>query len=521
MADNSTDVTLGSRSAQVWKFAPDGSRLETTPEDAAQAAIGSMPANAEAKRNPIGQAFDFVRDVANKGVSLAGQYDPLQAGQAALSKASGGAVPMPDMTHGGRVTEEQNQAAGDTVAKNIVPQTPAVAATMAALGPLSKLGLLKGAIASSAAGAGANAVAGEDAGQGAIEGAAGHVLPRAVAPALNWVSGIAGRVGGKMGMMTAEGQQHAGKILHAINEDVPELAAAAAGKGRSPSEQLLRIQDAAVGPKALGTMMDVSEKPIEKALPNAQFVIPKAPSASAPAAAAASPLTPAQQLYNGANPTVQAAIRKANPGIDFSQASAQGAAPETVGIGTALRELKNLKAEAREVYSPDNPLASVETTKRAKQLEDDIYGVVNAHDPDMAAAWKMAMDKYGKGLDYLGLANKTIQGQSAAHSPVDIAGSVNHILQNARDFSQSRMPGLWNHLPNQGAEMGTQSIVNDPMGYARVFVPGPAHFKANLPSPVTITRPGPPTVQNDLLRAASVPTLLNLSQQGTDALRGR
>lgn len=511
-----TEVSLGGRSAQVWKFNADGSPVKVTPEDAAASAIGSLPAHAESARGGItgalGGAFDAVRDVATTGVAKAAQWSPVDVAQMGLSKVTGGHVPMPlTMTEKhGRGTAEDAENTARSVARYIVPQTPAAVTAMAAFGPLSKLGYFAATGLSGALGAGANLATGKDGATGALEGGLGQALPRAVAPALKWITGLPRRFITKAGEESV-GMQHADRILKGASTDVPELAAAV--KGASPAERLLSTQDYKVGHKALGAMMDTAEGPIVTALPNVQFVIPPAPGAKPPAAAA---LTPAQMLFQGASPAAQARIQAANPGLNLVPGPA--ASPPTVGIRTAMKELKTLKAEARAVYSKDNPLASVEMDKRAAQLEDDIYNVVAAQHPQLAEGWKRAMDKFAKGLDYIHLSKATIQGASAKGTPVDIMQSVDHVLQNYRDFAPSRMPGLHANLfPGQA---GTQPVVSDPGMYARAFLPGAAHIKANIPSPRFLDQPGVSRGLN-LPRNASVPALLNLSQQGLNAIQDR
>jgi hypothetical protein len=56
-------------------------------------------------------------------------------------------------------------------------------------------------------------------------------------------------------------------------------------------------------------------------------------------------------------------------------------------------------------------------------------------------------------------------------------------------YAPSSLPGFHKNFWG-GGELGVQPTMSDPGLYARAFLPGAAHIKANIPTPGVLTLPG-------------------------------
>jgi len=190
--------------------------------------VSELPAGvSEVKSQPKGSWFqEYVSKPVTAAVKAGGQYTPVDAAQAAASKLTGGAVPMP--------TPTAKDSTAETLAKLVVPQSATEAGVMAGTlggGALaSKLAVpavtaasrlvapglrIAGATAGGAAGGG---VSGEGAGKGALQGAAssgfGEGASTAAGKLVRSLPGMASRISNETSQA----------IAGTIGKQIPSLA---------------------------------------------------------------------------------------------------------------------------------------------------------------------------------------------------------------------------------------------------------------------------------------------------------
>lgn len=466
--------------------------LHTNPGMAAKYAAEPAPA-AQGGIGPIRTGFNAARDFLTAAAAKAGQYGPAAAGQALLSKATGGAVPMPNV-----ISDE----AAHRAARVVVPQTPAgaVVAAMPAIGPLARAGLLARAGIGAAAGAGANAATGESPGLGAIEGIAGPVaqdLAGGVARLGRWALGTRPAAVANAAVSTAK----AGDFARGLEQDVPSLWTQIKDLPGTIQRKLLAIHDPAVIQKALRAPIQSAEVAIAKAVPNIPNPFPtEGPAAPQP--------TELQRIYAGASAETRAAMRKANPGTNFE---APPAAVGTIPTADAIAKWHDAQAAADAAYNSSAPGDSFALRQVADKWEK---AILDAAPDELAGKWRSARAEFGRGMRYQELHQPSLGGQPTTEAtPFDPVGIYSTYAKSPSDYAPSTLPGFHAHYWN-GAEPGTQPIVTEHGGYLRPPLLG-AHGGFHLPLGATTTMPG---VSDSEGYQAARTVLQSLARQGVIGL---
>jgi hypothetical protein len=385
-------------------------------------------------------------------------------------------------------------------AKGLTPTTPSGVAAQLLGGPLvSKLGVIKGVATGAAGGAALEGASGGDPSAGAINGVVGTAIPAVVSGGTNLLATASQKLATKAGIRAAVTEPQAARMLAGMKEDAPALYKAINAQAGSSPAKLSQIHDADVWDNSMGALMRKAENPIIKALPE----IPH-------------PVQPPSAPFMFPGATAEQSAKMAAMGIRMPGSPVTGPAkPVMMKMEDALSQLKDMKTDASKAFDPAHPGLGRELRQAANDWEEKIVRAVNNVRPDLAKNWADAMDQYNKGMRYreLGKASLTNADPEAAGTPFDTSGLLKHYWNNAGDYHPSTLPGFNRHFFT--GEPGAQPIASDPGLYARMFMPGPAHIKANIPTPHTITIPGAqygaPNLA-DILGTAARSGVLNLSE---------
>lgn len=361
-------------------------------------------------------------------------------------------------------------------AKGLTPTTPSGVATQLLGGPLvGKLGAVKGVAAGTLGGAALEGASGGDPMAGVATGFAGTAVPAAVGGAVNTVAKGVQKMTTSSGIREKVIEPWAQKVLAGLKEDVPALYNAVRGTVGSAPAKLARIHDPEVWDDAMGGLMRKAEAPIIEA-------VPEIPSPVQP--------PPAPFVYPGATAAQAAKLQALGvPAPGTSVHSVGPARPVMMKMADALEKLKQMKADARDAFDPQNPAASKPLRDAAREWENSIMAQVRQHAPDLADQWQNAMAQYSRGLRYqeLGKAGHVGAEPTAQGTPFSPEGVVRQYFAQPARYAASKLPGL-NRQLFPGNELGAQPSIADPNIYARAFLPAGAKF--NIPTPKLVTQPG-------------------------------
>lgn len=356
-------------------------------------------------------------------------------------------------------------------AKGLVPNTPSGVATQVAGGPLvGRFGLIGGTAIGTGGGAAVEGLSGGDPVKGAITGGVGTAVPGVLGKATNAGVAVLQKIATKTGLrdVTAATAQ---RMLDGLEEDAPTLYNALKKLPGSAPAKLAQMHDPDVWQGSMGKLMDQVEKPIIKA-------VPQIPARVQPASKEVFPGLTKEQAAK------MAAIGLRPPG---SQAVVTGK-PKMVSMEDALKELKDLKADAAKAYDPAHPQLTRQLREAADDWENRIVQEVNKVNPALAQNWAKAVDQYNRAMRYkeLSLASIENAGASASQTPFDVGGLIRRYWAGSGSYQPSRLPGFNKHF--FPGEPGSAMEVEDPGLYARAFMPMGAKF--NIPVPKFVTQPG-------------------------------
>lgn len=138
----------------------------------------------------------------------------------------------------------------------------------------------------------------------------------------------------------------------------------------------------------------------------------------------------------------------------------------------ALAEIKNMKARARDAYTPDNPGASYDLRQQARFLEAE---VVELLPQKLQASYRKAIDQYDRGLDALDLLKRFGQSGGFGGDPkgpvLDVDKLREFLVKNIEDFPPSRFESVWFGQGGAFAGVpGARDLITKMFG-SRVFLP--------------------------------------------------
>jgi hypothetical protein len=283
-------------------------------------------------------------------------------------------------------------------------------------------------------------------------------------------AGMAASLRTKAGIRETVDLPWAKRFLDGMKEDVPALWETVKSTAGSAAAKAATIQDPKTFDSALRPQMDRIEHSIAAAAPKVQ--VPNQP--------AAPPGGPSA----GIPPDLMARFQQMNPGI----AAPQAGAPQMIDTTEAFTKWKAAASKAIGSYDRTNPGASFQFRQEARAWEQAIE---QAAPPHLVDVWKAARAEFGRALRYREIGQQALATAepTAAGTPFNTQGVVAHIYSDPQRYAPSRIPGFHQNF-FRGVEQGAQPVINDPGLYARMFMPGPAHIKANIPTPKSVTLPG-------------------------------
>lgn len=396
-----------------------------------------------------------VRDVATSAVAKAGQYTPIDAAQAILSKLT-----TPRQNLSGLVTNQQPSGlvpmpsplvpdeSATEYAKAFVPQTGAqlgadVGLMLTGFGPLAKVA--KAAKAGQVArraiplaarvggatlgGAGGAALAGEDPVAGGVLGGGGALVGEGIGAAAKAgpqvVKRIAGRLGEKTGLVTESAESAARKAFNAAEKAKGTVAqqmvqgtqasqeaarvgqamgsvlqqAGVPGMTTKTQQELYELARSGKGKQALDTMFEKAKTVINKRLGGRKLYIPEMGSVSKTA--------PSTVLGPNGQPITQRTMRKGLLTLD-----------------EALTELQNAGKGISQQVGIQRSTGSRQAALRYGEAREALINAVKKVDPAAAKVLDQALTGYRMGRSYVSLVEKSLD-KSGRLDPAKLTANVN------------------------------------------------------------------------------------------------